>query len=161
MNPLRQWLRKGGTTPGADSPPPPTADSDDPTAPITPVIEIARSPHDRLRDLSIGNALITNLDRLETVLRSGEHQTRESMLAQLALVRDDLGQLCENCAFHPFSFEPGTLVDPSIRARIQIVGGSSGEGPTRIARTIRCGYLYEPGGDEASAVIRKAEVEIG
>lgn len=155
MNPLSRWLRKEETTS------PEIPEADEPTAPITPVIEIARSPHDRLRDLTIGNALVTNLDRLDTVLRSGGHQTRESMLAQLALVRDDLGQLCDSCAFRPFSYEPGTVVDASVRARIQIVSGRSDDGPTRIARTIRCGYLYEPGGGEASAVIRKAEVEIG
>lgn len=159
MNPLARWLRK--TTPPAPPEAGRAAEVDEPTAPITPVVEIARSPHDRLRDLTIGNALVTNLDRLETVLRSGEHQTRESMLEQLALVRDDLGQLFDDCAFRRFEFEPGTLVDSSIRSRIQIVAGSSGGGPTRIVRTIRCGYLYEPGGDEASAVIRKAEVEIG
>ncbi len=154
MNPLSRWLRKEETTSPA------IPEADEPTAPITPVIEIARSPHDRLRDLAIGNALVTNLDRLETVLRSGDHQTRESMLTQLALVHEDLAQLCESCAFRAFTYEPGTPVDAAIRARIQIVAGRSGEGPTRIARTIRCGYLYEPGGGEAPAVIRKAEVEI-
>lgn len=38
--------------------PQPEEETDDPTAPITPMIEIGRSPHDRHRDLNVGNALI-------------------------------------------------------------------------------------------------------
>lgn len=52
-------------------------------------------------------------------------------------------------------------MDGETRARIQIVGGRTGDGPTRILKTVRCGYLYEPGGGEDPVVIRKAEVEIG
>ncbi|MCB1206580.1 MAG: hypothetical protein KDN18_20135 [Verrucomicrobiae bacterium] len=141
---------------GADS-----EEGDDPTAPITPLVEIARSPHDRHRDLAIGNSLVKSIDLLDVVRRSGENQTRESLLDQLGLLRGDFQGLLESCSYVAFSYEAGTIVDGGARARIQIVGGHSGEGPTRITKTIRCGYLYEPGGGDEPVVIRKAEVEIG
>lgn len=135
-------------------------ENEDPTAPITPLVEIARSPHDRHRDLSIGNSLVKSIDLLEVVLRSGERQSRESMLGQLALLKGDFQGLLGSCSYLAFSYDAGTIVDGEVRARIQIVGGRSGDGPTRILKTIRCGYLYEPGGGEEPVVIRKAEVEI-
>lgn len=135
-------------------------ENDDPTAPITPLVEIARSPHDRHRDLAIGNSLVKSIDLLEVVLRSGERQSRESMLGQLGLLKGDFQGLLGSCSYLAFSYDAGTLVDGEVRARIQIVGGRSGDGPTRILQTIRCGYLYEPGGGEEPVVIRKAEVEI-
>jgi hypothetical protein len=136
-------------------------ENEDPTAPITPLVEIARSPHDRHRDLSIGNSLVKSIDLLEVVLRSGERQSSESMLGQLALLKGDFQGLLGSCSYLAFSYEAGTVVDGEVRARIQIVGGRSGDGPTRILKTVRCGYLYEPGGGEEPVVIRKAEVEIG
>lgn len=135
-------------------------ENEDPTAPITPLVEIARSPHDRHRDLSIGNSLVKSIDLLEVVLRSGERQSRESMLGQLALLKGDFQGLLGSCSYLAFSYDAGTIVDGEVRSRIQIVGGRSGDGPTRILKTIRCGYLYEPGGGEEPVVIRKAEVEI-
>jgi hypothetical protein len=135
-------------------------ENDDPTAPIAPLVEIARSPHDRHRDLAIGNSLVKSIDLLEVVLRSGERQSRESMLGQLGLLKGDFQGLLGGCSYLAFSYDVGTLVDGEVRARIQIVGGRSGDGHTRILKTIRCGYLYEPGGGEEPVVIRKAEVEI-
>lgn len=64
-------------------------ENDDPTAPITPLVEIARSPHDRHRDLAIGNSLVKSIDLLDVVLRSGERQSQESLLGQLALLKSD------------------------------------------------------------------------
>ncbi len=43
---------------------------------------------------------------------------------------------------------------------IEIVEGKAGEGRTVIVKTLRCGFVYEAGGDEDPVVIRKAEVEI-
>lgn len=143
--------------PVADEP----EENDDPTAPITPLVEIARSPHDRHRDLAIGNSLVKSIDLLEVVLRSGERQSQESLLGQLALLKGDFQGLLAGCSYRAFSYDSGTVVDGETRARIQIVGGRSGDGPTRILKTVRCGYLYEPGGGEDPVVIRKAEVEIG
>lgn len=159
------WFgRKGRVTievpapaPVADEP----EENDDPTAPITPLVEIARSPHDRHRDLAIGNSLVKSIDLLEVVLRSGERQSQESLLGQLALLKGDFQGLLSGCSYRAFSYDPGAVVDGETRARIQIVGGRSGDGPTRILKTVRCGYLYEPGGGEDPVVIRKAEVEIG
>ena len=136
-------------------------ENDDPTAPITPLVEIARSPHDRHRDLAIGNSLVKSIDLLDVVLRSGERQSQESLLGQLALLKGDFQGLLSGCSYRAFSYEAGAVVDGETRARIQIVGGRSGDGPTRILKTVRCGYLYEPGGGEDPVVIRKAEVEIG
>lgn len=135
-------------------------ENDDPTAPITPLVEIARSPHDRHRDLAIGNSLVKSIDLLEVVLRSGERQSRENLLGQLGLLKGDFQGLLGGCSYLAFSYEAGTLVDGEVRARIQIVAGRSGDGPTRILKTVRCGYLYKPGGGEDPVVIRKAEVEI-
>jgi hypothetical protein len=48
-----------------------------------------------------------------------------------------------------------------MRSRIQIVEGKAGDERTRIVRTLRCGFVYEPGAGDDPVVIRKAEVEIG
>ena len=140
---------------------PEAEENDDPTAPITPLVEIARSPHDQHRDLAIGNAVVKSIDLLEVVLRSGERQTRESMLGQLGLLKEDFHGLLGSCSFRAFSYAAGTLVDGPMRSRIQIVGGRAGDGPSRIKKTVRCGFVYEAGGGEDPVVIRKAEVEIG
>ncbi|HQZ28957.1 MAG: hypothetical protein KA250_15955 [Verrucomicrobiales bacterium] len=136
-------------------------EGDDPTAPITPVIEMSRSPHDSHRDLSVGNALVKNLELLELLLKSSENQTKESLLRQIGMISQELQALLPGCSFRAFSFEPGTYVDSDMRSRIRIVTGTSGESRTRIVRTLRGGFLYDAGGDEEPVVIRKAEVEIG
>ncbi len=135
-------------------------EAEDPTAPIAPVIEIARSPHDRVRDLAIGNSLVKSLDLIDALLKSVERQTRESLINQVGLLRTVFEGLLGSCSFRFFTYEEGSSVDAEMRSRIQIVGGSSGDGPTRIARVVRQGVLYEPGGGETPQIIRKAEVEI-
>jgi len=139
----------------------PEDDGDDPTAPISPIVEMSRSPHDRHRDLSVGNALVKNLELLELLLKSGENQTKESLLRQLGLVSEELQALLPGCSFRAFSYEPGAFVDGEMRSRIRIIEGTSGEGRTRIVKTLRCGFLYNAGDGEEPIVIRKAEVEIG
>lgn len=139
---------------------PEAEEAEDPTAPIAPVIEIARSPHDRVRDLAIGNSLVKSLDLVDALLKSGERQTRESLLGQIDLLRTVFEGLLGSCSFRFYSYGEGSSVDAAMRGRIQIVGGSSGDGPTRIARVVRQGVLYEPGNGEAPQIIRKAEVEI-
>ena len=64
--------RKFADSTGPASPPvpQPEEDADDPTAPITPMIEIGHSPHDRHRDLSVGNALVKNIEMLESILEN-------------------------------------------------------------------------------------------
>jgi len=136
-------------------------ETDDPTAPIMPMVEMGRSPHDRHRDLAVGNSVVKSIEWLELVLKSGDRQTKETILEQLGLVKNDFHGLLSNCSFRAFDYPPGTVIDGAMRARIKIVEGSSGEQSTRIVRTIRCGFFYEPGGDEEPVMIRKAEVEIG
>jgi hypothetical protein len=136
-------------------------DSDDPTAPITPMIEIGRSPHDRHRDLTVGNALVKNIEMLEFILKGGERQDKDELVRQIGLIKNDFHSLLGNCSFRPFEYAPGTVVEAGMRSRIQIVEGRAGEERTKIVKTLRCGFLYEPGGGEDPVVIRKAEVEIG
>jgi len=136
-------------------------ETDDPTAPIMPMVQMGRSPHDRHRDLAVGNSVVKSIEWLELVLKSGDRQTKETILEQLDLVKNDFHGLLSSCSFRAFDYQPGTVIDGAMRARIKIVEGSSGEQSTRIVRTIRCGFYYEPGGDEEPVLIRKAEVEIG
>lgn len=136
-------------------------ETDDPTAPIMPMVEMGRSPHDRHRDLAVGNAVVKSIEWLELVLKSGDRQTKEAIIEQLGLVKNDFHGLLSNCSFRAFDFPAGTVIDGAMRSRIKIVEGSSGEQSTRIVRTIRCGFFYEPGGDEEPVLIRKTEVEIG
>lgn len=151
----------GGT--GSTSPalPQPEEDADDPTAPITPMIEIGRSPHDLHRDLAVGNALVKNIEMLEFILKGGERQEKEELVRQIGLIKNDFQSLLGNCSFRPYEYASGTIVDAVMRSRIQIVEGKAGEERTKIVKTVRCGFLYEPGGGEDPVVIRKAEVEIG
>lgn len=136
-------------------------ETDDPTAPIMPMVEMGRSPHDRHRDLAVGSAVVKSIEWLELVLKSGDRQTKEAIIEQLGLVKNDFHGLLSNCSFRSFDYPAGTVIDGAMRARIKIVEGSSGEQSTRIVRTIRCGFFYEPGGDEEPVLIRKTEVEIG
>jgi hypothetical protein len=135
-------------------------ETEDPTAPIAPVIEIARSPHDRHRDLGIGNSLVRSLDLIDALLQSGERQTKESLIGQVGLLRTVFEGLLGSCSFRCYAPEAGSIVDAETRTRIQVVGGQSGDGPSRIARVVREGVLYEPGGGESPQIVRKAEVEI-
>lgn len=136
-------------------------DADDPTAPISPMVSMARSPHDRHRDLAVGDSIVKNIELLEFILKSGDKQTRENLIQQIRLVKEDFQRLLGSCSFRPFDYAPGTVVDAGMRSRIRIVEGKGGGGDrTKIVRTLRCGFLYEAGGDEEPVVIRKAEVEI-
>lgn len=139
---------------------PPVDETDDATAPIAPVVAIARSPHDRHRDLGIGNSLVKSLDLIDALLKSGERQTKESLIGQVGLLRTVFEGLLGSCSFRLYAPEAGSIVDPETRSRIQVVGGRSGDGPSRIARVVREGVLYEPGGGEPPQIVRKAEVEI-
>jgi hypothetical protein len=136
-------------------------DTDAPTAPITPMIEMGRSPHDRHRDLSVGNALVTNIEMLEFILKSGGRQEKEDLISQIGLLKTDFQALLGICSFRAFDYAPGTTVEAAMRSRIQIVEGKAGEERTKIVRTLRCGFVYEPGAGDDPVVIRKAEVEIG
>ncbi len=138
----------------------PEEEVDDPTAPITPLVEMARSPHDRHRDLTVGNAVVKNLELLELILKSGERQSREEILRQVGLMTRDLHALLSSCSFQPFDYPPGTVVDGVMRLRIKIVEGKTGDGPTKIARTLKSGLVYDSGAGEEAVVIRKAEVEV-
>lgn len=50
---------------------------------IAPVIEVARSPHNRHRDLGIENPLVRSLDLIDALLKSGERQTKENLIGQV------------------------------------------------------------------------------
>lgn len=141
--------------------PQPEEETDDPTAPITPMIEIGRSPHDRHRDLNVGNALVKNIGMLEFILKGGERQDKEELVRQISLIKNDFQSLLGNCSFPLYEYAPGTIVDAMMRNRIRIVEGRAGDERTEIVKTLPCGFLYEPGGGEDPVVIRKAEVEIG
>ncbi len=145
----------------SDAPPLAKEDTDAPTAPITPMIEMGRSPHDRHRDLTAGNALVKNIEMLEFILKSGNRQEKEDLIRQVGLLKHDFQSLLGICSFRAFDYAPGTTVEAAMRARIQIVEGKAGEGRTKIVRTLRCGFVYEPGAGDDPVVIRKAEVEIG
>lgn len=151
--------------PSADELEVPTAEEDDddddePTAPIAPIVTMGSSPHDRHRDLTVGNSLIKSIDLLESLIKSGSKQSKADVVKQLGILQGDFFGLLKECSFKTYSFDPGTLVTASMRSRIVIVSGEAGEGPTKIAETLRCGYLYQDGSDEP-VIIRKAEVEIG
>ena len=139
---------------------PPVEEAEDPTAPITPVIEMARSPHDRHRDLAMGRSLIETLDYFDAILESANRPDREDVFSQLAVMRGHFRDLLRVCSLRSIAFSDGESVDSLARSRIQVVGGNPGDGPARIRRTVRCGYLYEPGDGEAPRVVRKAEVEL-
>ena len=134
---------------------------DAPTAPISPMVSMARSPHDRHRDLAVGNSIVKNIELLEFVLKSGDKQTKDNLIQQIRLVKEEFHGLLGNCSFRPFDYEPGTIIDAAMRSRIRIVEGKGGDDRTIIVKTLRCGFLYDAGGDEEPVVIRKAEVEIG
>jgi len=155
--------RRFVATPEVTSTPPAQQfeDSDEPTAPITPMIEMGRSPHDRHRDLAVGNSLVKNIEMLEFILKGGERRDKDELIRQITLLKSDFHSLLGNCSFRPFEYAPGTVVEAGMRSRIQIVEGKAGEERTKIVKTLRCGFLYEPGGGEDPVVIRKAEVEIG
>ncbi|MEM9018787.1 MAG: hypothetical protein AAGC68_17395 [Verrucomicrobiota bacterium] len=122
---------------------------------------MARSPHDRLRDLNIGKGIVKRVDFLDAMITSSAKRKEKETVKQLELLRRDFVELLEQCFVEPFEFAPGTPVSAMMRTRIQIVGGKSREGEqTKIAETVRCGFLYTHA-DEEEMVLRKAEVTIG
>tara|TARA_R110002096_G_scaffold310126_12_gene504737 strand:+ start:3237 stop:3788 length:552 start_codon:yes stop_codon:yes gene_type:complete len=134
-------------------------ESDDPTAPIKPMVEIAKSPHDRHRDMEVGNAVVKNLDLLEILIKSAGRQSKEDLVSQLNILHGDMNGLLEGCSYNTYEYEPGTPVDSTIRSRILVVEGKAEGDRTRIDKTLQRGVLYCPE-DEEEIVIRKAEVKI-
>lgn len=138
----------------------PEEEEEDPTAPIVPMIEMARSPHDRHRDLAVGKGIVRQIDFLDTMMKSAEKKGDSDTKNQLALLRKEFEGLLKECAVEAFEYSPETIVSAEMRSRIQIIGGSTRDGErTRIAETIRCGFTYLHG-DEDTMIIRKAEVII-
>ncbi len=135
-------------------------EEDDPTAPIVPMIEMARSPHDRHRDLTVGKGIVRQIDFLDTMIKSATKKNDVDTTNQLALLRKEFVGLLKECAVEAFDYAPETVVSAEMRSRIQIIGGSTRDGErTRISETIRCGFTYLHG-DEDTMIIRKAEVLI-
>lgn len=135
-------------------------EEDDPTAPISPIVAMSSSPHDSHRDLTVGNSLVNSIDLLDSLIRSGNRQSKADIVKQLGILQSDFVGLLKHCSFKPFEFEPGTQVTAAMRSRIVIVDGQAGDGPTKIVNTLRCGYLYQDGSGDP-VIIRKAEVKIG
>ena len=135
-------------------------EKEDPTAPISPIVAMSSSPHDSHRDLTVGNSLVKSIDLLDSLIRSGNRQSKADVVKQLDILQSDFIGLLKHCSFKPFEFDPGTQVTAAMRSRIVIVDGQSGDGPTKIAATLRCGYLYQDGSEDP-VIIRKAEVKIG
>ncbi|MEM7599999.1 MAG: hypothetical protein AAF357_01130 [Verrucomicrobiota bacterium] len=135
-------------------------EEEDPTAPIVPMIEMARSPHDRHRDLTIGKGIVRQIDFLDSMIKSAEKKNDSDTTNQLALLRKEFVGLLNECSVEPFDYAPDTVVAAEMRTRIQIIGGSTRDGErTRIAETILCGFIYLHG-DEDTMILRKAEVLI-
>jgi len=134
-------------------------DDDGPTAPIVPTVEMSRSPHDRHRDLTAGKSVVDQIERLEIIIASSKHQSKDHIVGQLEIFRESFDRLLDSCYFEEFSFEPGTLVDLEIRKKIIVSEGDSSGEQTEIAETLRCGFIYQYKDDEPE-VVRKAEVAI-
>ena len=132
---------------------------EEPTAPISPVVELARSPHDRHRDLAVGRELVKRLDMIAPMIENARRRSDEETANQLQLLRDELEKLLSECSIRSFSYESGTQVSVFMRGRIQIVEGTAQSERTIIEKTLRCGYVYSESEDEET-VIRKAEVVI-
>ncbi|MDF1851124.1 MAG: hypothetical protein P1U85_09840 [Verrucomicrobiales bacterium] len=135
-------------------------EEDEPTAPISPLIELSRSPHDRHRDLAVGKGVIRQIDRLDSMIEAAEKKRGGNEAEPLRLIRDEFTALLSECSITPYEFDEGIPVTTEMRKRIQIIGGTAAEGqPTRIAKTVLCGFLYEHG-EEEILILRKAEVQI-
>lgn len=135
-------------------------EEEDPTAPISPIVAMSSSPHDSHRDLTVGNALVESIDLLDSLIRSGNRQSKADVVKQLDILQGDFIGLLKHCSFKSFEFETGTQVTAAMRSRIVIVDGQSSDGPTKIVETLRSGYLYQDGSEDP-VIIRKAEVKIG
>lgn len=135
-------------------------EADDPTAPISPVVEMARSPHDRHRDLAVGNSLIKQIDFVESMLKHAEKKGDGELEKQLQILRNEFLDLLDECAIEAFVFSPGTVIDTEVRNRIQIVGGEVKGDRSVVAETVQRGYLYLHG-DDQTMIVRKAEIMIG
>lgn len=135
-------------------------EAEDPTAPIAPMIEMARSPHDRHRDLSVGKSLVQQIDFLESMIKAAVKKGDRQSEDQLQILRKEFVALLGECSVEAFEFASGTVIDSDTRNRIQIVGGEVKGERSVVAETVQCGYLYLHG-DEDTMIIRKAEILIG
>lgn len=134
-------------------------ETDDPTAPIAPVVEMGRSPHDRHRDLAIGRGIIKQIDLVDSMEKASRKRGEEENVRQLGMLRGEFLAMLSHCSMERITYEPGTVVDSTIRTRIQIVGGSVSGERTLVDETISPGYLYDDG-DGDPTIVRKAEITI-
>lgn len=134
-------------------------DSDDPTSPIAPVVEMARSPHDLHRDLEVGKGIIKRLDMLAAMVTASEKRGDGELSKQLKLFEQELKGLLRNCAFERFEYPSGTPVTAEMRSRIQIVEGTVSGERALVDQTLRSGFLYLHG-DEDTMIVRKAEIVV-
>lgn len=132
---------------------------DDPTAPISPSVELSRSPHDRQRDMEAGQSIVDQIENLEMIIASSGGKSKGQIIEQLKLFRGEFSSLLSRCYFEEFSFEPGTVVDLDIRKKILVSEGDSTGDQTIIAETLLCGFAYRYE-DMEPVIIRKAEVAI-
>lgn len=137
----------------------PDTESDEPTAPIAPIVEMSRSPHDLHRDLEVGKGIVKRLDMLEAMIKAAEKRGDEESLKQLRLFETELKGLLKNCAFESVEYPSGTPVSTEMRSRIQIVEGNVSGERALVDRTVRCGFLYLHG-DEDTMIVRKAEISV-
>lgn len=137
----------------------PDDDTDEPTAPIAPMVEMARSPHDRHRDLAVGRALVKRIDLLDDMVRHAARRRDSRVEEQLSLLRRDLVELLRECSVESFHFSDGDVVTADMRREIQIVGGKAVGERTVISETVLCGFRYRHDAEE-TMILRKAEVVI-
>lgn len=147
-----------------ESPPPNTLpasedDGDEPTAPIVPMVEMSRSPHDRHRDLAVGRSIVKRIDLLEDMIRHAAKRRDAALEEQLTLLRTDFLDLLRECSVEAFTFVDGDIVTSEVRGEIRIVGGQAVGKQTVIAETLLCGFRYRQD-EEESMILRKAEVRI-
>jgi len=112
---------------------------------------------------SLARSFIKKLDLMDdlTAHLASQAESRDA-LAQLEVFRSGLLDILKEYSIEAYSLEPGTVIDVSVRKRIQIVETLSADHPdgTRIVRTYRPGYVCQNGDLGIPTLLRKADVAV-
>ncbi|MDA7920395.1 hypothetical protein N9B73_01460 [Verrucomicrobiales bacterium] len=98
---------------------------------------MSSSPHDSHRDLTVDNSLVKSIDLLDSLIRSGNRQSKADVVKQLDILQSDFIGLLKHCSFKSFAFEPGTQVTAAMRSRMaQKAPSKSGSPATTLVQTL-------------------------
>jgi molecular chaperone GrpE (heat shock protein) len=107
--------------------------------------------------IMFANDLIKRMDLIDKLTE--RYINKDNTVAdQLRGLKTSLEDLLNQHGVSPFEMSPGTEVDGTISAQINIIEGIPGERKTRITKVMRPGFRYRCANGASETILRKVEV---